>query len=135
MKNLTANEKELVEMIHAADNPEKATAIMFEILMKFADENSTTNKIIHLITGRYTSLAEFAKAVNMREEAIADIINGYTEPTLNEVIIIAKALNKEPEEIAQIFYSSTSPIIQQYQRAAARTQPQEQKPLYILRAM
>ena len=49
------------------------------------------------------SLAEFAKAVNMSEEAATDIINGKTEPELDEVIIIAKALNKEPEEIAQIF--------------------------------
>ena len=103
MTNLTANEKELLEMIRTAENPEAAATMAIETLMKFLDKDSTTSKITELITGRYSSIAEFAKAVKMSEEAATDIISGKTEPKLDEVIIIAKALNKEPEEIAQIF--------------------------------
>lgn len=98
-ENVTATEKELFELITTANNPEK----MVDFFISIMNPNSITYKIIMLMTDNYTSVAEFAKAVNMSDQAIFDIITGKTEPTLDEVIIIAKAINKEPEEIAQIF--------------------------------
>lgn len=103
MTNLTANEKELLEMIHNAENPEEAAVKAIELLTKFLDKDSKTNKIIGLMTEKYSTIADFAKAVNMSEETATDIISGELEPTLDEVRIIAAALDREPEAIAQIF--------------------------------
>ena len=102
MKTMTANEKELLEIIQTAENPEKAIEKALEII-KIVLADGKEKKIFQLVTEHYYSLADFAKAVNMSEEAATNIIIGKTEPTLDEVIIIAKALNKDPEEIAQIF--------------------------------
>ena len=102
MENTTANEKELLEIIRTSENPEKAVEIAVEIL-KLVLADGKERKIFQLVTGRYSSIADFANAVNMSEEAATNIIIGKTKPTSDEVIIIAKALNKEPEEIAQIF--------------------------------
>lgn len=99
MTDTTTREKELLELINTSANPAKTIDFFISIM----NPNSITYKIIMLITDNYTSVAEFAKAVNMSEQAAFDIITGKTEPTLDEVIIIAKAINKEPEEIAQIF--------------------------------
>ncbi len=106
--SLTANEIELLEVIRTAENPEEVVIFMFDLLKQILDENSTTSKIIKLILGRYSSIAEFAKAIKMSEKATVNIITGKTEPTLDEVIIIAKAFNKEPEEIAEFFITKYS---------------------------
>lgn len=102
MTALTTNEKEFIAILHEAENPEEAAIIAVSLLQKFLDKDSVTNKITQLMAGRY-SFAEFAAAVNMTELEALNIVSGNTEPTLDEVILIAKAFDKEPEEIAQIF--------------------------------
>ena len=103
MKNLTSNEKELLEMIRTAEEPEKALEIAIESLIKYVSENSTSNKIIKLILERYETISDFAEAANIDKRLIIDFLNCKIEPTLDEINIIAKTLNKEPEEIAELF--------------------------------
>ena len=99
MTATTTNEKELIEMIETAKNPAKA----FEYFVSIMNPNSITFKLIMLMTEKYTTVAEFAKAANMEEQTVFDIMNGKTEPTLSEVILIAKTIERDPVEIAQIF--------------------------------
>ena len=100
----TSNEKDFLEVINTAANPEKA----IEYFITLLDQNSIAYKILELMPDNYTTVAEFAKAVNMSEQEAFNIMNGKTEPTLDQVIIIAKVLNKEPEEIAQLFINHFS---------------------------
>ena len=102
MAALTTNEKEFIEILHDAENPEEAVLVFADILKKMLDKDSVTYKITELMAGRY-SFAEFAAAANMTELEAFNLVSGNTEPTLDQVILIAKAFDKEPEEIAQIF--------------------------------
>lgn len=99
---LTKNETAVLEIINEAENAEEAALVFIDVMKKMLDKDSVTHKLTELMAGRY-SFAEFAAATNMTELEALNIVWGNTEPTLDQVILIAKAFDKEPEEIAQIF--------------------------------
>lgn len=98
-ETLTANEKELLELINSAENPAK----MVDFFISIMSQNSITYKLIMLMTENYKTVAEFAEAINMSEQETFDIMTGNTEPTLTDVIKIAEALKRDPAEVSQIF--------------------------------
>ena len=100
---MTANEREFLEIIRTAKDPENAIKLMSELLTKFLDKNSVTSQIIELMTKKYSSITEFAEALGWTEEKTVNIMLAKVEPTLEEVSTIAKALDKEPERVALIF--------------------------------
>ena len=105
---LTKNKIEVLELINEAENPEEAVKIFADIVHKMLDKNSITNKITELVLQRYSSLAEFAKAIGFTEKKTVNVMLEKEEPTLDDVIIMAKALDKAPEEIAEIFIAKAA---------------------------
>lgn len=117
-KYLTANELEFLEILNTAENPEKAVLIFADIIRKMIDKNSPTSKIITLILKSYSTIEDFAAAMNKSGKETSDLICGYTDPTLKDILLIAKALNEEPEAIAQIFNKPFSKTQLKQKRAA-----------------
>ena len=61
------------------------------------------NKIRSLVLGLYRSIADFAREVNWSRQKATRIINGKTEPSLDDIYVISRAVNKDADEIASIF--------------------------------
>lgn len=61
------------------------------------------NKIRGIVLGRYPSITDFAKAVNWSRQKASSIINGKSEPSLDDIYVISRAVNKDADEIASIF--------------------------------
>ena len=61
------------------------------------------NKIRGLVLGQYTSITAFAKAANWSRQKASYIINGKSEPSLDDIYVIAKAIGAEVDEVASIF--------------------------------
>lgn len=118
LDDLTANEREFIEIIRTAEDPEEAALIFADIIKKMIDQNSPTSKILNLMLKRYPTIEEFAEAMNKSGKETADLICGYTDPTLKDILLIAKVLNEEPETIAQIFNKSYSKMKLKHKRAA-----------------
>lgn len=55
------------------------------------------------IYGKYKSIAELARAIGWTRQKATNIINGQTEPSLDDVDKLAKALGCNFEETAKFF--------------------------------
>ena len=61
------------------------------------------NKIRGLVFGRYPTITAFAKEVKWSRQKASSIIEGKTEPSLDDIYVIARAVSKDADEIASIF--------------------------------
>lgn len=63
-----------------------------------------------IVYSRYKSIADFANAIGWTRQKGTNIVNGNTEPSLDDVDKMAKALNMSFEETAKFFLTSKSQV-------------------------
>lgn len=63
-----------------------------------------------VVYSKYKSIADFANAIGWTRQKGTNIVNGVTEPSLDDVDKMAKALDMTFEETAKFFLSDKSQV-------------------------
>ena len=67
------------------------------------EENNLRGRIVSM----YTSVLNFAKAVQWSSRKTYDIVNGKQEPTAKDIEVMCSALNVQiPEDMRALFFSA-----------------------------
>lgn len=63
-----------------------------------------------IVYSKFKSIADFAKSIGWTRQKCTNIVNGITEPSLDDVDKMAKALNMSFEETARFFLHTKSQV-------------------------
>ena len=63
-----------------------------------------------IVYSRFKSIADFANCIGWTRQKGTNIVNGITEPSLDDVDKMSKALNMSFEETARFFLSKQSQV-------------------------
>ena len=63
-----------------------------------------------IVYSRFKSIADFANCIGWTRQKGTNIVNGLTEPSLDDVDKMSKALNMSFEETARFFLSKQSQV-------------------------